>query len=662
MKRFLSSRHLLSEHKWPLVAVAVSLVLYVCRFEIPLVLITWFLLATRLPLPRVFSSLVSRIFASLGILYGLLQIAAITQLYTYPAGKFPFIALLLTGMTAALILLFPHKNSHTHFFNLKDLGALIAVAAFIFPFSPIMLGNHSIDRIASIGGVQVVDSIVHFGSISTYTENQTLRVDYTPGRYYPSGFHIATAFIEHSFLGDTRKLTWKQQVVLYFSQYMIFGAVLTSAIVYFAYGLLERLRGMQSTKLEIMGIGIAIGASEPWLHTWLFVYDGFLNYMYIVAAVLLAACFALDEPIAYKETAKIKENLLTYTWPLTVFLVIGFGASCSWPLLAPVFLLTTVIYMWPLPTIIWRDAGRMRNYVVVCLPILGAALLNLMTVYMQSLYWKGNDKLLVMGGALQNFNIIFLLIGCVALVYVITKNSRGVATSLFATFLPYLLLITVIMGIHYFTLGEVRYYVIKVSLLIEILLMGVLAVAATYALQAVKIDRFIRTASLVIILPFVTFLTIGMLHQPLNEVRGLFRNQSGAGKPPFYDHDTAAVANLGSHNKLGNFNMTILHYDAAGDRLFAHIQPALWANAFSPFSADSVGDIAGSKQKSCFGGQYAALAYPQNTPAEQLLIREKVEACINDALATGQRYYIITDQSSVPKLHEFFGEKPVFVY
>jgi hypothetical protein len=567
------------------------------------------------------------------------------------------LALLVIGMLAYFG---DSRNSAaTKWFTVKDAGVVLGCIIFVLPFAPLVKGNNGMEHIAQLGGVQVVDSVVQYGSIVTYSKEQSLKQDYVVGRYYPSGFHIAASFVEHTVVGNIKNLSWKANATLYLFNYLLFGALLCAILIYFAYTVLLSFGVNLSDVVAALTTAFAIAAVVAIQHLWLFVALGFLNYFYICATVLAGACYALGERAAYDPKKDLITNARQFSWPVTAFLLLGFGAAFSWPLLAPVALLSAFLLMLPIKLGIIRR--HPVSYILVSLPIVFVAALHLIAVYLQSIYMN-NDQLVTMGGALHNFNILFLLIGLGAAAVVIGKNIGGIGNSLVIVLLPYVLLVIGLMALHFFTLGEARYYLIKSAMLLDLFLLSLLVAYAVYAFRGRELHSLVRLFWVPALVIFIVLATTGTVAQPLQEVRGLFRNQSGLGKPPFLDSDAKAVTYLGASNKLDDFNMTILHYDGAGDRLYAHIETALWAHSMSKYKVDTVSSIAGSKAQSCFGKQFALLAYGTGASGEQDRLVRAVNDCAALATQGGRQYYIVSDEGSAQAIKSKFGDAIKIVY
>lgn len=654
MKRFALKLPARSPKNIAYLTIILGVVVYLIGLKWPLLIIVAVSLVRFMPMPKVFDSWLSRLLMAVFFIYALLQIAAVAQVYLMPTGKFGVMAAMLAALTAVLIALFgSEKPQKSHVFTFKDLVVVISFLLFIVPFVPILKGDDaSLHKITGIGGGQVVDSIAHKNSIVKYTKSESMAADYKNGQFYPLGFHISTAFMEHSVLGNTNKHAWSTNAKLYFAEYAVLALFLAAALIYFGFGLAGAFGIGSREKVLLLAVGAAIGVGTTILHLWPFLQTGFLNYYYITATVLLAAAYLLDRRPVYNPNAKFGTNKLQFTWPVFAFLLLGFGASCSWPLLVPVILLSALLALLPLH--VMRHIQRnWRTYALLWLPIIIAGVLNLLMAYLQSAYRQGNDDLVLMGGAIQSYNALILLIGLTLTGLVIYKTKDDLSSKWLAIVMPFMLLVAGLMALHFFMLGEPRYYLIKCAMLLEMFFLALFAVCAAVVVRKASLSGIVKVFWVVLAVVFVVLGTIATAPQPLSHIRALFRDQSNT-TPLFFENDTRQIAKLGAEGKLKDFNMTILHYDAAGDRFHANIQPASWALLFT--RTDSyIRDAA----EHCFDTQFGLLS--QDT-RNQNLLRQTVKECAAMHAQHGGKYYIVTDKASVDKVHETFGDTVEIVY
>jgi|GEM_PF-1319010 len=631
------------------VAAVICLAAYALGFEILLSLFMVFAIAVYIPMPKVFDSWLSRALVAVVMLYGVLQISAAFQFLLSPHSRFGALATIATVLVIVLVVAFgqPRTMRSFAFGSRKDLWAAIGCLFFLLPFIATMHGKDSTVYISRVADSQVVDSIAHYNNIVKFTTTQNLA--YQKAGYYPAGFHIVTSFLEHTALGDIRELPWTTQAKAYFLEYIISALLLSYLFVYFIFGLVGFLKVTINTP-ALAAIALSGGGGITLMSLLLFMEDGFLNYYYICATLLLGVLYLLETKTALSRTTTWDD----YSWNVTAFLLLGAGASLSWPLFAPIVVLSAACLV--LPTF-GQSAWRTWRFVGLHVPIALAAGVNTLAFYFQTTYGGNNSQLLNTPGALHNFNVLFLVVGFFALATLVySPNLRSKQSRLLSAFLPYVLLILGLMLLQYFRLGSAQYYLIKSGLLLEIFFLAVMIAAGVYYCNRLTGLTTGSLSFLVVLIGTVSIGTIALLPQPLQEVRTLFRNQSHIGTPPYLNEDAAAVAALGAQNKLQNQNMTILHYDQAGQRLFAQVEIASWANNLDKvsFSSQALGT------SECFGRQFGDLAYGLGESAQQDLIYN-VRKCIDVATRPKGTYYIITDRQSLANLRQLFGDRPKYV-
>jgi hypothetical protein len=297
---------------------------------------------------------------------------------------------------------------------------------------------------------------------------------------------------------------------------------------------------------------------------------------------------------------------------------------------------------------------------IACMPLLVAFALQFIPIYFQ-LKYSGADASqgINLTGGLKEFHGLVLLAGIVILLFCIFGRSVSDAyrRALFALFLPLIAFIGLLVAMQYFMVGEIRYYVIKSSWLLEIMLV-VFALAALVATITSTKAVSAKFAWLFPIIPVCAMLLlVSGINNPLKDVRDLFRNYSAEAKPDFFDHDMGVYTKLGEQGKIEHFNSTLLHYNQAQGKFYAHEQLTYWSNMMQ-YSASRHDFVA----LNCAGALYSNLAFGSFTPPEQQAMIAKVKQCAAMAHAVGEDYYIITDQASVPYIRHTFGSSVAIVY
>ncbi len=610
------------------------------------------------PVPRALNSLLGKLLTGLLVVYAGLQLAALVQLFVFPHSGFATTSVLLALFVCVFLLaLGKYTIQMPKLMRGRDWLALLACSFFIIGFLPFVASSNSMARFTELAGVQVVDGPHHWDITSDLNTSQNLDPRYAPrtvGVYYPAGFHYATAYFEDAFGLSGDQNSWSFNARMYFAQYAFFGIVLGLALVYFSYGLAERIYP------EVKGwaygaIALSVGASGTILFYLLFVSEGYLNYYYVCATILIGMNYLLEErEWLIPKRGKDSKRALLKALPLSMFLLLSYGASGSWPLLTPAILLTAALTL-EYPNI-RKWYGFTKANLAMISPVALLVLLHLMAVFAQVHYLPASGSLVNAGGAIQSFDILFLVIG-VGLVFThIYKDktkSSGLLTALFA---PFILLICGLMAYQFFTLGGASYYLIKVSLVFEMFVLALLSIDAVVLVKNVKnMNIFAQFFWPPLAVAFIVIASLGTMPQPFQEIRNLYRHASGIGAPLHEDSDSAAIADLGTHYILDHYNVTVLHYDLANHYDFAQIEPAVWANSVEASDGPAhagKSDVAGL---TCFTIQSNLLARGITSSAQQEELINAVQACATAANKYGLPYYVVTDPDSVTALEAQLG-------
>lgn len=615
-----------------------------------------------IPMPGVLSSWISRSVGGVLFMYALLQCAEMLQFVLFPAAKFGVLSVIAALLTVVFVWVFGRTEPYrVQILNKKDCVALLMLLPLAISFAPIISGQDSLVRVATIASTQISDSVAHFGGMSGY--NITQNLNYSPGNYYPSGFHLTTAYIETAFMGNTNETSWQTHVVIYFGMYLVMAVLLELTLAYVIFFFVEKYSN-RSQKRGILGhatAGLIVSLITTPLYLLLFINEGFINYFYICASMLFAFVYILDSEAVYKQNLSIRRLLNQYSWPICAFLLLGFGASFSWPLMAlPVLLSGLLLFLLANKTLI-PERSQYKTYVLVNLPVAFFVVCNLVAIYFQAKYFKNGSSVINYGGGLTTFNAPLLLIGLLAVAYFLITNLSKSANRVAVVIAPQLMLIAGFMAWQMFKLGEIRYYTIKTAIPLE--MTGLLFFVAVIVLLAFgsSLQRLLQPVVAASVALFIVVGTIALVPQPFQEIRGMFRAQTGISLPPHTADDVQILTKLGTGNKIKDFNVTALHYDADNARIYAHEQPALWANAMTPVYTDTSQSISGGRTTNCFGTQYNLLAYGSGTADEQEKLTKAIKQCINKSTKKGLPYYVVTDPPSAVYLRQIFGNIPQYV-
>lgn len=259
-------------------------------------------------------------------------------------------------------------------------------------------------------------------------------------------------------------------------------------------------------------------------------------------------------------------------------------------------------------------------------------------------------------GALRTLHPMFLLAGVVLLWGVGLQNfSRPFKRHIYGAFIGLYLLSGLLILLQLLLLGEVRYFAIKVALLLETLLL-VLGVALLFSgiLSRGKGSwNYLWCAPLVPIV--VLALLLSTVSDPFKETRGLFRDELNQAKPMFYDQNVRHFTHLGVVGQINHYNATVLHYDAKKPGVVGHSLLAAWAQNVK-YSRGPDDDA-----RACHRLVYRITTQESADPKLQQALVAQVQQCIDIANKNGYRYYIITDNGSIPYLQNLFEGDVAFM-
>ena len=636
----------------PGLVLVVSLLAYALNVKVFFVVAMVIVVALHAPLPRIFSSLLSRLVVAFLLVFSIIQIAATLQFIMLPHSGFRTIALLCFLLVIVMLLLSPTPPATPQRWKIvdnKDLGAVIVIAFFILPFAPIFAGQKSMEKIATIGSLQAIDATNHYAYIAEMTRSEHL--NYSPGNNYPKGFHIAQGFIQNAVFKNQANLSWSSNAKLYFMDYMLWGSILAYSIFYLCISWLESSVGRlkdRYVRLQHLIVALCLGPTLSLLYLLSFVNEGFLNYYY--------ACITVTVGVVY--LAEISSSKVKNEWWKFGYLLLVFGASASWPLLTAPLLLTAVFFILPddlrrASSVLWRRS---------MIPVYAVFLLQLLPIYFQLHYagLTGTQGINAQGG-LREFHPYVLLAGLVILACIVCSRKVPEAhkNMILKVFAPFFGFIALLIIFQLFTLGEVRYYVLKTSLLIEIL---VLVLGAATLVRVYNDNNTFKGAPLYgLLLPAIPLLAgivlISSVANPLKQDRDLFRAFAQEASPAYMGNDDSLYVQLGEQGKIKHFNSTALHYDVAQKKFFAHMQAPFWANMMQYDATDQ-----DSQALRCIGFIYNNQLFGTFTPPEQLKLENKVRSCVQLANNRGAVFYIITDKASAPYIRAEFGSIATIVY
>jgi hypothetical protein len=615
----------------------------------------------RLPLPRIFTSWFSKAFVSLFVLAGVIQIASTLQFLALPHTGFALLAAIVTILYITIFTLAPkNSNGKTTVISATDVCALVVVIGFLLPFTPILAGDHSLLKIADIATVQGSDGVRHYISIENFMRYQ--HISYSRGNYYPSGFYEVAAFVQGTIFHSQFGLGLKNSAFLYFGDYLMYGSMLGFILYYLCVYWLrmfkERLapEGWSWPKFLL---ALCLAPTLALLYLLPFVSEAFLSYYYVCVTIVCAFLFLTE----LNQTLRSNEDSVNLAvnqegrWWLLVYLILVYGASMTWPLLIPPLLVIGALFLVP-GRLAWRPL-RDRLVSVSAIPIVIAFALQIIPIYFQIKYSVTNTSQSINAtGGLTGFHAEILFLGVVLVVAALITTRLEVAQKRYVAniFLPLFAFLCLLMLYQYFTVGAVIYYVIKTSLLLEMMLLtfGVAMLIAAFAQSKLFGLRYAWALPLLPLL--VVLLLINSIGNPLKDDRDLFRIRSNAPLPDFYSQDSQTYVNLGAEGKLKHYNMTSLHYNPAQGKFYANMQGPYWIGALQ-YDASSQ-----DKQSfDCIGSVYYNLSFGDFSAIDQQQLGQNIKECASEAKSHGNTFYVITDPGSMQQVQNFVGNQVVVV-
>ncbi|MGF7229600.1 MAG: hypothetical protein ACQR33_06520 [Candidatus Saccharibacteria bacterium] len=639
------------------VVMLVAWAIYALGFKVLFLPVLFAIAAIYMPMPKILQSWVGRLFGAFFMVMIVLQIAATFQFLLFPSSGFVMAAFWAILAEAALLVIVPKSTPKPHSIISKiDVFAVLVSAFFLLPFTPIFIGHHAMEHIAQIGSTQAIDGPHHYGMIANVGSQQHFTYKTT---YYPEGFHFMVAFAENTVINHQDAMSWKSNAILYFALYIVFGMLMAAGLYYLCLRWIQVLTGDDkelSTSVKVTVL-LCLAPILAVLYLIPFIFEGFLNYYYVCSTFIVGLLYLSD--LKFKglknSSSLVIVNDNQQRWNITAYLLLIYGASVSWPLLMPAFVLVGLVFMLP-DNLRWRAiVQRWWNW--KNLAVLSMLLLQPMPIYFQLKYLRGttSGQAINYTGTLRDFHSLILLVGLTLVVVILCSRRIGAASkAIFSQiFIPLFLFDGLLVFMQYFTLGEVRYYVLKCLLLLEMLtlILSIGWLLHAYTNKVSKIEA--KYVALLAIVPFMAgLLLLGSLANPLRDIRGVFRNYSGDMKPQFIDVDDGLYIKLGEAGKINHFNTAMLHYDKDKGLFFADPQVPVWADTLKYNGSDP--DIRGAN---CLD---ISLQQILSTSQEDMV--GTIKNCITMAHTRQETYYIVTDKISLPSVRAVFGTDVTYIY
>jgi hypothetical protein len=623
-------------------ALIASLVLYLVGvpFAVPVACVAAG--AYLLPSLAVLNSVVGRVFLSVFVFFSVFQAAATVQFFVLPSTRFAAPAAMTVAVYLAVLLLSRPRSDGAgsgigRLFSRHEAPGAIVAAIFLLPFVPVLFGGNAVGRITQIGGSQGMDASSHFYYIARMMEQQ--HWSYSVGDYYPSGFHITTAFLQDSLFVSQISADWRQALFVFIGQYLVAGALLGGAIGYFLSSLfaaLSRRLPVMHPRFLLPAAGVAAGAMAGPFLLWPLVNMGFLSYFYVIATTLLAFAVLMSGS---------KDRLFS---TIALYLVLVFGTGLSWPLLIPPLLATLVLFLCQQGYL--RALLAMPKRHLIGLGVLFAV--QFVPLAIQLRYGRSDTGINLTGG-LTAFHPLSLLLSALIIVGIAAykRVDREPRDRSVALLLPLLGFIGLLALMQFFTTGEVRYYVIKSSFLLESMNYVFLACLVALALSQVDMGAVGKFFAVAAVPAVVVLSMLAVTVNPLSDLRNLFKTASGQEKTPFFDEDLELYADLGVAGEIDGINTTVLHYDDVNEKYFASVEHSYWANMMQFDGTDE-----DKEALVCYlQKQFNVIVLGSGTEADQEALIDGIKECARRTADRGLEFVIVTDPGSEDVIRREFG-------
>jgi hypothetical protein len=589
-------------------------------------------LAVGLPYPKAFGSVLSRVVVGFLLALSIIQVAAVVQFFALPGTRFGVVSLLVTIIVCLLIwALRGVPRSPARRWTRADTAGIVTALFFVLPLGGLCFWQNDLARLATFASVQGSDGGSHYVMLTEMGTTQHL--NYQSAAYYPKGFHIASAFMMSGLRVTQSDQDWAANARVYVGMYVAWGAVVAYLVTSLACQLSSFLPRHRRPS-EVL-LGVSVGPVLAGVYLCVFAQEGFLSFFYILAAILAGVLYILD--------GKFDSPL--GRWSLVAYLLLVFGVAMSWgPLLTPALLVIPLLYLWPgsLKALAKMVVAREWRWVVL------AFALQVVPLYLHFRYAHlSSDQGLNATGGLKDFDYGVVVAGLALTYYLLVRRHVPDEWRRFVgnVVLPLFALLGLFVAFQLVTVGELRYYSIKISYVLEIILLAVAVAILASRLQRRHVAAIHRWIAVPLVIGLGTVLLASMTTNPLGHARILFGNLTHPQSNP----DAARYALLGTSGQLSS-NTASLHY--MGDKLVGNAVLANWAHLMQYTSDNTVAS------GGCNGRIFQLQTH--QAPADQVV--SAVKDCIAAAKDRGKPYLVITDPSSAARLKELLGEGVKFIY
>ncbi|MGD8373723.1 MAG: hypothetical protein PVI21_02590 [Candidatus Woesebacteria bacterium] len=592
-------------------------------------------LAYGLPYPRVIQSIFARFIFAILIAFSFFQVAAAVQFFVAPQSDFKILSLISTFLILlTMAFLGNSRDKSARFLNGKDLGAIMTALFFVVPFMLFTIWGDDLARITSFGALQSPDGSAHNSMLSEMHHNQHLT--YGKNGYYPKGFHIAQTVFMDAFNVHQSDLDWAGCARLFIAQYIVWGFILAYVLYYAGQKLFELVKIKAKNNNNIM-LSLLIGPSLSVFYLFLYAQQGFLNYYYICAVFVASLLFL----------SGLKLKTSKDCWFAVAYMAFGFSVAMSWgPTALPLFVAIPGLYL----IYNFKKLGDVKKLLdKKYLPVYVGFLSFLVPLYFHFKYYEINQ--FTNGGSITVFNGAFVLAGLLLLIYVVVigRVSDSLRRFMVCVLLPSFLLVGGLAAVHLFMVGEVRYYAIKTSYMLELVLLVIFAVLFIKIISKTRLKEMVKWLFAPTVFGLLIFLLLAISGNPLMSERAM------TGGPAFYREDIQKMVDLGTTNRIRSYNVVVLHYDFSEKRVFGSQLLPSWAGNVSQ-NLDVVGGSLAYSSKI-----YGLMTYGTGSKTEQQEVVEAVKKCSEEYAKDGRKYYVITDPASEEYFKGVLGKAVTFL-
>lgn len=626
---------------WSLGALLLGQILFLFGIGALYVVALVVVLAIGLPYPKLFSSLLSRLVVGFLLALCVVQVAATLQFFALPTTGFNALSLITTGMSVALVLgLRGLQRTPPTLGDRHDIAGIVTALFFVLPLGILCFWQNDLARITTFASIQGSDGGSHYTILSQSSNTQ--HIDYRSAEYYPRGFHLSSAFMMHGLHINQHDQDWAANARVYMGMYLAWGAAVAYLALYLAAQLIDSLASRKRPSLILLALGI--GPMLAGLYLFTLTQEGFLSFFYIIALLVCSLLFLYDLKIKFPHAK----------WYIVAYLLLAFGIAMSWgPLLTPVLLAVPLLYL-------WSEVKSLKKLFQMAISkqwlwVTAAFVAQLLPLYFHLEYATLSAEQGVNAtGGLKEFHYGLVAAGLALTVYLLCSRSVPAGWQKIAgnAMLPLFVLVGGFVAFQLITVGEVRYYAIKISYLLEIILFVVAAVALASTLHERGVMALHRWIALPLAASLGVALLVGLTARPFDRVRVIVGNLIHMERA---SPDIRQYTALGVSGQLYG-NSVNLHYDTNLNALTGNALLANWSHLMQ-HTTDSTPETG-----LCNGRIFVQQTYRAASDERNQQLTAAVKDCIAAASDRGREFIIVTDSGSTAHLRGLFGNQVRYVY